>query len=322
MRVIHHRGFPGFDLESHCRDLSGVELVGVDTPDEMAALAGTADAVMCNGAGYTEAVARACAQPDRRLRWIQFLSTGIETAERFGVPQRCVVTNASSVWAPAVAEHAVAMMLALKRGVQWLERDRLARRWDRKALLARLGTLDGAQVGILGFGGIGAAIAQRLAGFGVTIHGFARSDRAKPGADVMHAIGALCDVAPRLDILCSALPLTPATRHIVDAKVLACLKPHAYVVNVGRGLTMDEAALAHCLAEGRLAGAALDVFETEPLPETSPLWDMANVILSPHVAAYDGSAGWQRLGRLCRANILRFQAGEPLSDEVIIRSLA
>jgi phosphoglycerate dehydrogenase-like enzyme len=322
MRIIHHRGFQGFDLATYCSDMPGIELIGVDTTDEMAALAPSADAVMFNVAGYTEAVARACKQPGSRVRWIQFMSAGIETAGRWGVPEACLVTNSSSVWAPTVAEHAVGLMLALMRSVHLLERDRAARRWDRKALLPGIGTLEGATIGILGYGAIGEAISRRLKGFGVTVVGFTRSGGPKPGVDRMHPVEALCDVAPTLDFLCSAIPLSPATRHIIDDRVLACLSPRAYVVNVGRGPTLDETALATRLAACQLAGAALDVFETEPLPPTSPLWDLPNVILSPHLAAFGGQAGWNRLGALCRANIRRFQAGETLSDVVIVEQAA
>jgi phosphoglycerate dehydrogenase-like enzyme len=322
IRIIHHRGFQDFDLTTHCGGLAGIELIGVDSPDAMAALAPSADGVMFTVAGYTEAVAASCRAPGSRVRWIQFMSAGIETAERFGVPDGCVITNASSAWAPTVAEHAVALILALMRGVHRLERDRAAQVWDRKALLPAISTLEGAQVGILGYGAIGEAMARRLHGFGATVHGIARSDRPKPGADVMHKVDDLCAVAGMLDVLCSAIPLGPATRHIVDDRVLGCLPAHALVVNVGRGPTMDEDALARRLAAGHLAGAALDVFATEPLPAASPLWGLPNAILSPHVAAFGGQAGWNRLGTLCRGNMERFRDGEALVDLVQMGSRA
>ena len=98
--------------------------------------------------------------------------------------------------------------------------------------------------------------------------------------------------------------------------MLGCLPAHALVVNVGRGPTMDEDALARRLAAGHLAGAALDVFATEPLPAASPLWGLPNAIISPHVAAFGGQAGWNRLGALCRGNMERFRDGEALVDLV------
>jgi D-2-hydroxyacid dehydrogenase (NADP+) len=233
------------------------------------------------------------------------------------LPEGAVLTNASSAWAPTVAEHGVSLLLALNRQVHALERDRAARRWDRTALLPGLRSLEGARIGILGYGAIGREMAARLCGFGVSIVGFARTPGPQPGADEMHPPQDLLALAPTLDVLMSAIPLSPQTHHIVDDRVLAALPRHAVLVNVGRGPTLDEAALARRLADGSLAGAALDVFETEPLPDTSPLWALPNIIISPHLAAFGSKAAWQRLGALCRGNIERWQAGEAMLNRVI-----
>jgi phosphoglycerate dehydrogenase-like enzyme len=320
MRILFHTTMPGFDLAAECAGIEAVDIITVATPAEMAAQAAGADALVLAVGGYTQEVAAAAQAPGSRVRWLQFLSAGVENAERFGIPAGCVLTNASAAWAPTVAEHAVSLLLALNRQVHLLERARLAHSWNRPALQPHLRSLEGAQIGILGYGAIGRGMAARLQGFGATIHGIARSPGPQPGADEMHHPDDLLALAPRLDALLSAIPLSAQTHHIVGDAILAALPRHAVIVNVGRGPTIDEAALARRLADGSLAGAALDVFETEPLPATSPLWDLPNVILSPHVAAMGSRAGWQRLGAICRGNLIRLLAGETLPDRVVLET--
>jgi phosphoglycerate dehydrogenase-like enzyme len=317
LHILYHASMPGFDLAAACAGLPGVDITTLSTPAEMAAQAASADALFLTTGGYTEAVARACKAAGGRVRWIQFLSAGIEAAELFGLPDGAVLTNASSAWAPTVAEHGVSLLLALNRQIHALERDRAARVWNRTALLPGLRLLEGACIGILGYGAIGREMAARLRGFGVRILGFARTPGPQPGADAMHAPQDLPGLAPTLDVLISAIPLSAQTHHIVDDALLAALPRHAVLVNVGRGPTLDEAALARRLADGSLAGAALDVFDTEPLPDGSPLWALPNIIISPHLAAFGSTVARQRLGELCRGNIERWQAGEALLNRVM-----
>ncbi len=318
MRIFYHAGMALFDLPGATAGLDDVEITSFATAAELAAVAGAADALFLTVAGYTEAVAAAACAPGSRVRWIQFLSAGFETAERHGVPRGCVVTNASSAWGPIVAEHGVSLLLALNRQVHELERHRAAKRWDRAAITPQLRSLEGARIGLLGYGMIGREMALRLRGFGPSLHGIARTPGVPAELDSMHPPSDLASLAPSLDVLLSAIPLSAQTRHIVDEVVLARLPTHAVVVNVGRGQTIDEAALARHLAEGSLAGAALDVFETEPLPKTSPLWELPNVILSPHMAVMGSKAAWQRLARMCRENIERFQRHDELPHQVSV----
>jgi len=164
---------------------------------------------------------------------------------------------------------------------------------------------------IWGFGGIAATLAPHLAALGARVTGVARTAGSRHGFPTVTADD-LPALLPAADVLINILPATPETERIVDARVLALLPAHAWLVNVGRGRTVDEPALLAALRGGRLAGAALDVFETEPLPPASGLWDEPNVLISPH------AAGGRPLGAAdrVRENLDALLAGRPLSHVV------
>jgi phosphoglycerate dehydrogenase-like enzyme len=164
---------------------------------------------------------------------------------------------------------------------------------------------------IWGFGGIAATLAPHLAALGASVTGVARRAGERHGFPVVTA-DALPEVLPRSDVLINILPATAETEHSVDARVLALLPPHAWVVNVGRGATLDEAALLEAIRSNRLGGAALDVFETEPLPAESGLWDEPNVIITPH------AAGGRPIGAAARIaeNLAALREGRPLRHVV------
>ncbi|PZR52269.1 phosphoglycerate dehydrogenase [Xylanimonas oleitrophica] len=224
------------------------------------------------------------------LRWVQTLSAGPDAALAAGFSPDVVISSGRGLHDATVAEHTLALVLAT---VRRLDRSFAAQRehvWDRglgkEQASAEAGptfTLDGARVTVWGFGSIAARLAPLLAALGAEVTGVASSRGERHGFPVVTRDD-LPQVLPRTDVLVSLLPSTEATHHALDAETLALLPPHARFVNVGRGATVDEAALVAALTEGRLAGAALDVTETEPLPPGSPLWDAPNVIITPHVA--------------------------------------
>jgi len=316
MRVAVHRWIPGFDPIPHCADL-GLEFSGSGDPAEFAALAAESDVLIVNGPNYTKLLAEKIAAPGSRLRFIQFISAGYENAEYFGVPEGVVVSNGSLIWAPSVAEHAVALLLSVLRLVPTLERMRAAARWDRIALLPHLGSLEDARVAILGYGTIGQEISKRLQGFGAEVIGIARSAKPCPYADRIAPLSDLPSLLPTLKALINVVPAGPTTLKMVDAAMLAQLRTDAVLVNVGRGATVDEAALYTHLKEGRIAGAGLDVFETEPMPPDHPFWTLDNVVLSPHCAGFGSPGSLRRAHQLCRDNLINFRDGKPLLSPVV-----
>ncbi|WP_277211687.1 NAD(P)-dependent oxidoreductase [Isoptericola croceus] len=223
-----------------------------------------------------------------RLRWVQTLNAGPDQALAAGFAPDVVIASGRGLHDTTVAEHTLALLLA---SVRRLDRTLDAQRrgeWDRElgreqARDESSFTLRGAHVVIWGFGSIAAVLAPQLTALGARVTGVASLDGERYGRPVVSS-DRLTEVLPTADVLVSLLPATPQTHHALDASVLALLPAHARFVNVGRGATVDEPALVAALRSGALAGAALDVTETEPLPADSALWDAPHLILTPHVA--------------------------------------
>lgn len=305
-------------VASACADLPGVAIIDASGERDMMAIVESCDALVLDGSGYSEKLGAALRADNSRVRWLQFASVGYDRAEAIGVPAGVAVTNGRGVWGATVAEHAVAMTLALLRALPQAERQRAAGQWDFAAMAPRLRSLESAQVGIIGFGDIGQELAARLKAFGAVTHAVSRSPSPHALADATCALEAIGDLLPGLDIVILALPLNADTQDMVDTDWLMRMKPGAYLVNVGRGGLVDEAALAIALHEGYLGGAALDVTRQEPLPVESPLWNCPNLIVTPHLAGTGGSAP-TRLIKLCRTNIDRFRQGQSLMNRVALK---
>jgi len=225
-----------------------------------------------------------------RLRWVQTLSAGPDVALRSGFGPDVLITSGQSLHDDTVAEHALALILATVRRIDVSLAAQREHHWAKEIAFAQADpvtgrefTLDEARVTIWGFGSIALRLAPLLTALGAQVTGVASRAGERSGYRVVGADG-LDELLTETDLLVSLLPAAPATRHALDARLLQQLPPSARFVNVGRGATVDEAALIDALRSGRLAGAALDVMETEPLPAESPLWETPNLILTPHVA--------------------------------------
>jgi phosphoglycerate dehydrogenase-like enzyme len=282
--------------------------------DDFASALPGADVVVAGGLSDDE-LARAV-----RLRWLSSVAAGLDEIATPAVLARgIVVTNASGVHGPNIAEHVLAMVLMFTRGLPRLLRAQLARRWERN-LTSRSdgpGELTGKMLLIVGLGRIGEAIAARARPFGVRVVALKRDPSTRHDAgvaiDELLAMDALDDALGRADHVCLTVPLTRETHHLIDARRIARLRASAFLYNVSRGAVIDEAALVDALRAGKLAGAGLDVFEEEPLPETSPLWGLENVIITPHVSGVT-PLYYDRMAALFADNLDRFLAGRPLSN--------
>lgn len=253
-----------------------------------------------------------------RLRWVQTLAAGPDAVLAAGFPDAVVITAGQTLHDAPVTEHALALVLAAARRLNLLVRAQIGHRWAGElgglqpvAPVNEFRTLRGARVTVWGFGGIAQMLAPHLKALGATVTGVARTAGERSGFPVV-ATSNLPELLPRTDLLVMILPSTPETQHALGAQQLALLPPHAWLVNVGRGSTVDEVALLHAIRGRRLGGAALDVFDVEPLPPESGLWDEPNVIVSPH------AAGGRPLGAadLTVANLAAFRAGAPLRNVV------
>jgi phosphoglycerate dehydrogenase-like enzyme len=254
------------------------------------------------------------------LRWVQGTAAGTGeqvkaaalTAEEL---ERVVITSASGVHVGPLAEFCLLGLLHFTKGVPRLWADQRAHHWDHYPVAE----LRGGTVLVLGLGAIGTEVARLTKAFGMHTIGINRRGLSdSPHVDEVYASGDLRDVLPRADAVVVTLPLTDETRGMLDGQTIGHLKPDAILVNAGRGGVIDEPALVQALREHRLGGAALEVFATEPLPTDSPLWDLPDVLISPHTAALSVHEN-ERINELFCENLRRYLAGEELLSRVDTR---
>lgn len=240
------------------------------------------------------------------LRFIQLTSAGLDRVPLERIRARGIrLFNARGVYSVPMAEFALSGVLALCKQSRFFTDRQRERRWEKRRDLREL---YGRAVTILGCGSVGTECAGRFAAFGCAVTGVDLFPRTDAAFAAMLPLERLDELLPGTDVLVLTLPLSPETRHLLDARRLALLPAEALVVNISRGAVLDEAALIAALRAGRLSGAVLDVFETEPLPDSSPLWTMENVILTPH-NSFVGEGNDARLSRLI-LDRLRREAGE------------
>jgi len=246
-----------------------------------------------------------------RLRWLQTKGAGVEGQLYPALVESDVIlTNAKGIHAPYCAEHAFALLLGLTRGLGQTIRDQETRQWRARPLIE----IGGWTLGLIGMGGFGREMAQRGKGFGMYVLGL-DPYCAEPPPHVDETTTELDELLTRADVVMLACPHTPETHHLIDASALAALKPTAYLISVTRGGVVDEAALIEVLQQARIAGAGLDVFEREPLPEESPLWALDNVLLTPHAAGRSQNRPRPTIELFCD-NLRRYLEGRPLRNVV------
>ncbi len=230
-----------------------------------------------------------------------------------------VVTNSTGVHGPVVAEHAIAVLLALAKRLPQAMRYQAKKVWAQELLWnerPRPREVAGETVVVIGMGGIGREFTVRAKAMGMKVLAVRENPAKGPdGADAVYGPSQIDEVLPRADYVLLCTPVTPATTGIINKDRLKKMKPEAYVINVGRGPLIDEPALIEALGNRRIAGAALDVFEEEPLPPDSPFWSLDNVLITPHTAAVTERL-WERHYQLIVENLKRFLAGQPLLNQV------
>lgn len=269
-----------------------------------------------------------------RLRWIQLHSAGVDGALRHAIIQAedVEVTSASGIHATPIAEYCIAMMLAFTYKIPTMMQLKAAVQWpEKKTEVFGPHGLREQTIGIVGYGSIGRELGRIASTMGMRVlatkrnlmetsdyDGYTEPGTGDPEGEIpdrLYPPEALASMAAESDFLVVTAPLTEQTRHMIDEHVLKAMKKSAYLINIGRGAIVDEAALISALAREEIAGAALDVFETEPLPATSPLWNLDNVIISPHVSG-NNSRYHERAARLFMENLRRYGDKQPLLNLV------
>lgn len=252
------------------------------------------------------------------LRWVQLLTAGVDAALNAGLPEQVTVCKGVGIHEAPTAELAVALLLSCVRGMhRWRDNQR-KHVWDSVAYTDQIdnkapydhATLEGARVLILGMGLVGQEIGKRLLSFGAVVEGVAQSAGIRDGFKV-HAASDMLKAVAQADAVIAVLPDTPETRGILNANLFNVMQKHAWLVSAGRGSALDEPALIKALKEKRFAGAAMDVAQQEPLPPDSPLWDIENLVITPHIGG-GGPNFYPKAMALVAENAGRFVRGEPL----------
>lgn len=306
------------DLAAMRARFAGVEFAAFESEDDLAARIGDAEVFL--GWHFPPALFERA----RRLRWIHSASAGVE-ANLFPalVESDVVLTNAAGLHAVSIPEHVLGLMLTLGHNLHEAQRLQAQHRWERFTVISYAGgvrELAGSNLAILGAGAIGAALARMAAGLNMHVRVMRRRPgRAVEGAEEVVGADQLLALLGWADFVVLATPLTPETRHLIDAAALRAMKSSAYLINIARGEVIDDAALVEALRRGAIAGAGLDVATEEPLPADSPYWDLPNCVLTPHVSGYTPGY-FEKALAMFTDNLARFVRGAAL-ENVVSKSL-
>lgn len=329
MKFVVHPAIDPDRLESLWRSVPGAEWVNARDGSEAVKAIPGADALL--GKITPSILERA-----DRLRWVQAFTASLEHYIFPAlVSHPCQLSNMRGLFGDVIADQVMGYILCFARNLHLYVRQQIEHRYEPLGgESARVNNAAGpgmvnamdratiflpeAKLGVVGFGAIGTEIARRALAFGMTVRGVDRyPERTQPPQGILAVDGmpSLPELLDWSDFVVIAAPHTPETERLFDAAMLAHLRPSAYLINIGRGaiLVLDD--LVNALRTRKLAGAALDVFETEPLPREHPLWDFPNVVITPHTAGYSPVISKRHLATLVE-NVRRFAAGEPLLNVV------
>ena len=258
--------------------------------------------------------------PEARLRWAHTGSAGVGAAlYPEMLASDVMLTNSAGIMGPPIAESIIGMALYFARGFDLALASVGQRRWTKDAIYeptSPVRELGGATLGIVGYGGVGREVAARARALGMRVLATKRTPAPAPaGVELLYGDAGLRRLLEEADVVVLTVPGTPETRALIGREELARMKASAVLINVARGSIVDEPALIEALRAGRLRGAGLDVFAKEPLPADSPLWDMPNVLVTPHVSAVS-PLYWRREVELIVENLRRYLAARPLLNVV------
>jgi phosphoglycerate dehydrogenase-like enzyme len=314
--VLLQIGTPWNQLDAFRRAAGSTNVVVASDVNSAAAAVADADGII----GYNPEICDPrIINNAKQLRWLASLSAGVELCMDLpAVKARTLnMTNMRGIDSPVIAEHAIALMLALAHGLDRFAIDTSRSVWSRaSAAQVRMQMLEGKTLLVSGLGGIGTEIARRGYGLGMKVVATRVGGSGKP--DFVSYVGQpneLLTLAKTADVVISAVPLTAETTGLYDAKFFAALKPSAYFINVARGGSVITDALMAALNEGRLAGAGLDVVDPEPLPPNHPLWKSPRILFTPHISSSSdlpGQARWT----VAVENLRRYVAGDKLLNVV------
>jgi phosphoglycerate dehydrogenase-like enzyme len=310
MKLVVANGWDPEGLEDVKKDFPQIEWVDGKTPETK--LQHVADAEIVYGHVDSE-----CMKVAQNLKWVHSHSAGVDWV--LNVPELIqsdvIVTNTTGGHASTISEHTIGMLISLTRGFPHLARAQQEHRWAQPLEFRPIG-LSGRTMGIIGLGNIGKAIARVASAMQMNV--IAVDARALGTPENVQACWGLENL-PRLlqesDVVVVTVPFTPETKDMINASEIAKMKDGAYLIGISRGGIINEQALADALKSGKLAGAAVDVTATEPLPSTDPLWDAPNLIITPHCCGTSEQT-FRDVTEFLRANLNRYLAGESLVNVI------
>ncbi len=286
----------------------------INATSEQEALRGIADAEVVFSSVVTPALFAAA----KRLRWIHSPAAGVgRMLFRELRESDVVLTNSSGLHAVPIAEHVFGLAIALSRRFQLAMRRQIEHRFAKDEIVGHTRLLHGRRLGLVGLGAIGSAIARLGIAFGMHVVAVRKHPDAPAteGVEKVYATSQLDEMLARCDYVVLSAPLTGETAGLIGSRELRLMKPEAFLVNIARGKLVKERELAEELKKGTIAGAGLDVFEHEPLDPGSPLWDLPNVIITPHTSGFFEHY-WQAVGDMFAANLRLFERGQALFNVV------
>ncbi|NCB00973.1 MAG: D-2-hydroxyacid dehydrogenase [Spirochaetia bacterium] len=252
----------------------------------------------------------------KNLKWLQVISSGVDKYMRNGIlPKNTIITNARGSYGEAQSEFMFSMLIALIKKLHIYRDNQKQSKWQSEGDVMML---RGSTALVIGLGDIGGEFAKLLKAFGVYVIGV-RRDATKPsqGADEIHSFTKLDSLIPRADIIAMVIPASPETENLMNSKRISMMKKGAVLVNTGRGVTVDNEALCDAVESGHLAGAAIDVFNIEPIPMEHRIWEIENLLITPHVAGLDYMAhNWSHTLTLILENLQLYCEGKELRNKV------
>jgi D-2-hydroxyacid dehydrogenase (NADP+) len=314
MKAVLYQSPEGRSVHDFTKDFSDLDWTVVTAmPEAEKGLAGAEILLIANPTCTPELGVILNRVAGKSLRWIHFLSSGIDRAPSLNIPAGVRLSNTSSIKAPTISEHALTMLMALHRRLPEFAGFQSDRKWERGDVRNRMTTLHGSTVCVVGLGSIGRAFAQKAHVLGARVIAVSRAGAMEGVIDATYPREKMREAFAISDSVAVCTSLETDNRHMIGEAELAGMKTGAYLINIARGALIDESALVAALRSGKLGGAGLDVATQEPLPADHPLWGAPNLILTPHVSN-SGPDQYRDQKKLFGENLARFREGRPLLD--------
>jgi phosphoglycerate dehydrogenase-like enzyme len=293
--------------------LPEAEVLDSKTEGELRSVIASSNILVTTNRAYTATAAQIICEHGQRLQLIHFTTSGIDSALEHGLPENVPVTNSAGTHANRIAQHAFALMLALARGLNDALEARRQHQWIHDSLGPKMISLEGATMVLIGLGFVGQEIARKAKAFDMKIIAISRSTEPLANVDVIRPRDQILQALSEADVVALATTYDQTTHHMLNAEAIAALKPGALIINIARGQLIDESAMIEALRTNKIGGAGIDVMTIEPLPTDSPLWDLPNVVMTPHNASGGGGDGQnEKIFAIIKENIARLKTNQPV----------